>query len=218
MKKNEKNGVIIVAAGLGLRAGGDKPKQWQKILGKTLTDWTLSKFLTHPRIHTIILVVNEKKQVSHLGDNVVLELGGKDRSTSVRNGLSAVPRDITKILIHDVARPCVSHDLIDSIINGLDEHDAVIPTLHLSDALWEVEGNSLLKPCNREDFVLAQTPQGFDMKKILNAYALTTNPQYDDAAIAVNAGLSVAFIEGDRTNIKLTFPSDFNLARNLLGG
>jgi 2-C-methyl-D-erythritol 4-phosphate cytidylyltransferase len=218
MKKNGKNAVIIVAAGLGLRAGGDQPKQWQKILGKTLTDWTLSKFITHPRIHTIILVVDDKKQVSHLRDNVVLELGGSDRSTSVRNGLSAVPKDITKVLIHDVARPCVSHELINSIINGLDEHDAVIPILNLSDALWEVKDNLLLKPCNREDFVLAQTPQGFDMEKISKAYALNTNTQYDDAAVAVNAGLSVVFIEGDRTNIKLTFPSDFNLARNLLGG
>ena len=213
-KSIKRNSVIIVAAGLGQRAGGIKPKQWQKILGKRIVDWTISKFLDHPLINEIVLVTNNIDETKNLPNEVIIAKGGFERSESVLNGLLMVSDNISSVLIHDAVRPCVTSKLISSIIDSLEIFDCVIPVLPITDALWEIDKSkiNLVKSLDRGTFITAQTPQGFNRKKILKAYKNNYFTAADDAAIALKAGMRVSTIDGEPSNIKITQPTDFKLA------
>ena len=213
-KSIKRNSVIIVAAGLGQRAGGIKPKQWQKILGKRIVDWTISRFLDHPLINEIVLVTNNIDETNNLPNEVIIAKGGFERSESVLNGLLMVSDNISSVLIHDAVRPCVTSKLISSIIDGLEIFDCVIPVLPITDALWEIDKSkiNLVKSLDRSTFITAQTPQGFNRKKILKAYKNNYFTAADDAAIALKAGMRVSTIDGEPSNIKITRPTDFKLA------
>jgi len=210
----KRNSVIIVAAGLGQRAGGIKPKQWQKILGKRIVDWTISKFLDHPLIDEIVLVTNNIDETKNLPNEVIIAKGGFERSESVSNGLLMVSENISSVLIHDAVRPCVTSKLISSIIDGLEIFDCVVPVLPITDSLWEIDKTeiNLVKSLDRGTFMTAQTPQGFNRKKILKAYKNNYFTAADDAAIALKAGMRVSTIDGEPSNIKITQPTDFKLA------
>jgi len=213
-KSMKRNSVIIVAAGLGQRAGGIKPKQWQKILGKRIVDWTISKFLDHPLIDEIVLVTNNIDETKNLPNEVIIAKGGFERSESVSNGLLMVSENISSVLIHDAVRPCVTSKLISSIIDGLEIFDCVVPVLPITDSLWEIDKTeiNLVKSLDRGTFMTAQTPQGFNRKKILKAYKNNYFTAADDAAIALKAGMRVSTIDGEPSNIKITQPTDFKLA------
>ena len=210
----KRNSVIIVAAGLGQRAGLIKPKQWQKILGKRIVDWTISKFLDHPLIDEIVLVTNNIDETKNLPNEVIIAKGGFERSESVSNGLLMVSENISSVLIHDAVRPCVTSKLISSIIDGLEIFDCVVPVLPITDSLWEIDKTeiNLVKSLDRGTFMTAQTPQGFNRKKILKAYKNNYFTAADDAAIALKAGMRVSTIDGEPSNIKITQPTDFKLA------
>ena len=138
-----RNSVIIVAAGRGQRAGGVKPKQWQTILGKRVVDWTISKFFDHPLINEVILVTDCIEEAKSFPNEIIIVKGGYERSQSVLNGLLMVSDNISNVLIHDAARPCVTSELISSIIKGLAVFDCVIPILPITDALWEIDRNKI---------------------------------------------------------------------------
>jgi|TARA_B110000305_G_scaffold71032_1_gene79711 2-C-methyl-D-erythritol 4-phosphate cytidylyltransferase/2-C-methyl-D-erythritol 2,4-cyclodiphosphate synthase len=209
-----RNSVIIVAAGRGQRAGGVKPKQWQTILGKRVVDWTVSKFFDHPLINEIILVTDSIEEAKSFPNEVIIVKGGYERSQSVLNGLLMVSDNISNVLIHDAARPCVTSELISSIIKGLAVFDCVIPILPITDALWEIDRNkiNLVKSLDRNLFKTTQTPQGFNREKILKAYQNNYITAADDAAIALKAGMKINTIGGESSNIKITHPKDFKLA------
>jgi 2-C-methyl-D-erythritol 4-phosphate cytidylyltransferase/2-C-methyl-D-erythritol 2,4-cyclodiphosphate synthase len=207
-----RNSVIIVAAGRGQRAGGVKPKQWQTILGKRVVDWTVSKFFDHPLINEIILVTDSIEEAKSFPNEVIIVKGGYERSQSVLNGLLMVSDNISNVLIHDAARPCVTSELISSIIKGLAVFDCVIPTLPITDALWEIDRNkiNLVKSLDRNLFKTTQTPQGFNREKILKAYQNNYITAADDAAIALKAGMKINTIGGESSNIKITHPKILN--------
>ena len=209
-----RNSVIIVAAGRGQRAGGVKPKQWQTILGKRVVDWTVSKFFDHPLINEIILVTDSIEEAKSFPNEVIIVKGGYERSQSVLNGLLMVSDNISNVLIHDAARPCVTSELISSIIKGLAVFDCVIPILPITDALWGINRNkiNLVKSLDRDLFKTTQTPQGFNREKILKAYQNNYITAADDAAIALKAGMKINTIGGESSNIKITHANDFKLA------
>ena len=209
-----RNSVIIVAAGRGRRAGGIKPKQWQTILGKRVVDWTVSKFFDHPLINEIILVTDNIEEAKSFPNEIIIVKGGYERSQSVLNGLLMVSDNISNVLIHDAARPCVTSKLISSIIEGLAVFDCVIPILPVTDALWEIDRNkiNLVKSLDRNLFKTTQTPQGFNREKILKAYQNNYITAADDAAIALKAGMKINTIGGESSNIKITHAKDFKLA------
>ena len=209
-----RNSVIIVAAGRGQRAGGVKPKQWQTILGKRVVDWTVSKFFDHPLINEIILVTDSIEEAKSFPNEVIIVKGGYERSQSVLNGLLMVSDNISNVLIHDAARPCVTSKLISSIIEGLTVFDCVIPILPVTDALWGIDRNkmNLVKSLDRDLFKTTQTPQGFNREKILKAYQNNYITAADDAAIALKSGMKISTIDGEASNIKITHAKDFKLA------
>ncbi|WP_116597377.1 bifunctional 2-C-methyl-D-erythritol 4-phosphate cytidylyltransferase/2-C-methyl-D-erythritol 2,4-cyclodiphosphate synthase [Primorskyibacter marinus] len=214
---------IIVAAGRGVRAGGPLPKQWQTIAGRSVAGWTLRAFADAPDIDEIVLVVHEddmpRARSLPEAEGAMLVVGGADRAASVRAGLDALayaPPD--RVLIHDVARPCVRQTLIAEVCRALETAPGAAPALAVSDALWTGAGGVVTGAQPRDGLFRAQTPQGFHYAAIRDAHAARKTPAADDVEVARAAGLQVAILPGSDDNLKITTPGDFVRAEKLLVG
>lgn len=209
--------VIIVAAGRGSRAGGEIPKQWQMLAGKPVLCHTVAAFNTM----NVVLVIHpdDRARAKALFPGLRLVEGGADRATSVMNALSQLEgSDVTRVLIHDGARPFPSRALIDRVLTALDHHHAAAPALAVSDALWRGEQGFVAATQDRAGLYRAQTPQGFRFPQILAAHRQHPGGALDDVEVARAAGLDVAITEGDEDNLKLTYPADFARGEKLLKG
>ncbi len=206
-----KNLALIVAAGAGKRFGGEVPKQYLPIDGETMLGKTVRAFLEHPEIDAVRVVIakgdkkiyNEcfPKGVDKLLDPVI---GGAERQDSVRLGLESLQKlKPENVLIHDAARPYVSHDLITRILETLDKYDSAIPVVSVKDSV-RVDG----KAVNRDEVFVVQTPQGFHYKRIYDAHKKVKANFTDDAQVADAAGVRLHFVAGDEANIKITTLTD----------
>ena len=205
---------IIVAAGTGVRAGGSVPKQFAQIAGRPMIGYSYDAFATHPAIADTIVVVAEGQQASviaALGDAAIV-VGGATRRESVTNGLAAVG-DATHVLIHDAARPFLSHTVIDSLVAALKTRDAAIPVLPVTDTL--ARGNVLLGDIvPRADLNRVQTPQAFAVEALRAAHAVwpVDEEATDDAQMVRRLGVGVALVQGSAMLEKVTHPEDFAAA------
>ncbi len=209
---------LIVAAGRGTRAGGDRPKQWQTLAGARVIDWTLRAFQDLPEVSHIKIVLHRDDIEGFVKpDGTSVTAGGATRAASVRAGLEALAHEgCTRVLIHDVARPCVSAPLIRRVLRALDTAPAAAPALPVTDALWTGENAYVTGSRDRAGLYRAQTPQGFDFNSILAAHRSHSGDAPDDVAVARAAGLDVVIVPGDENNLKITHPSDFARAEALL--
>ena len=205
---------IIVAAGTGVRAGGSVPKQFALIAGRPMISYSHEAFATHPAIAETIVVVAEGQQglaTAALG-NAPIVIGGTTRRESVTNGLAAVG-DATHVLIHDAARPFLSHLVIDSLVAALKTRDAAIPVLPVTDTL--ARGNVLLGDIvPRADLNRVQTPQAFAVEALRAAHAVwpADEEATDDAQMVRRLGVGVALVQGSAMLEKVTHPKDFAAA------
>ncbi|WP_120635597.1 bifunctional 2-C-methyl-D-erythritol 4-phosphate cytidylyltransferase/2-C-methyl-D-erythritol 2,4-cyclodiphosphate synthase [Ruegeria sp. EL01] len=210
---------IIVAAGRGLRAGGDTPKQWRELAGRRVADWTLDRFRGH--VDHIVLVLSPDDTAAwdeFQNSDLILTEGGNDRAGSVRNGLNALADlSVEKVLIHDVARPCVNTRIIRDVLAALDINAAAAPGLAITDALWTGESAAVTGTQNRSGLFAAQTPQGFHYDAIVSAHATHPGGAADDVEVARAAHIKVAIVQGDADNIKITRPEDFARAERIMG-
>lgn len=219
---------LIVAAGRGRRAGGNTPKQWRKLNGRRIIDWTLDTFLALDEIDHIVVVLHPDDRALLDGDGrIVLVDGGETRDASVRNGLLALENiggqsigsqnlGVQKVLIHDVARPCLSPSTILDVLDAITPTRGAAPAIAVTDALWHGENGHVCAPHDRAGLFRAQTPQGFDFPKILAAHLAHKGAASDDVEIARRAGIEVKIIAGDENNIKITTPQDFDRAARIL--
>ncbi|MEO1106533.1 MAG: bifunctional 2-C-methyl-D-erythritol 4-phosphate cytidylyltransferase/2-C-methyl-D-erythritol 2,4-cyclodiphosphate synthase [Pseudomonadota bacterium] len=210
---------IIVAAGRGTRAGGGTPKQWRMLGGRMIADWTIDRFRT--QVEHIVLVLSPDDSgawEAYRDSDLILAPGGADRATSVRNGLDALAdEDVERVLIHDVARPCVSEDVIQNVLHALSKSQAAAPGLAVTDALWTGDESTVSGTRDRTGLFAAQTPQGFHYDAITDAHAAHPGNAADDVEVARAAGLDVTIVPGDPDNIKITRPEDFARAERILG-
>lgn len=210
---------IIVAAGRGLRAGGPVAKQWQPLCGARVIDHTLAAFLGHPQIDHVVLVLHADDMGGAEFAGATLTTGGADRAASVRAGLAALSDPaITRVLIHDVARPCITARTINDVIAALDHSAGAAPALPVTDALWTGADGRVTGTQDRTGLFRAQTPQGFDRAAITAAHAAHAGHAADDVEVARAAGLDVAIVAGDEDNLKITHPADFDRAARILRG
>jgi 2-C-methyl-D-erythritol 4-phosphate cytidylyltransferase/2-C-methyl-D-erythritol 2,4-cyclodiphosphate synthase len=157
--------------------------------------------------------------VKHFNPAPLLVTGGASRTESVRNGLAALqddPPDL--VLIHDAARPFVTSAIIHGIIRALGTAQAAVPVLPMVDAVKAFDHGQIGGDIDRAALRAVQTPQGFRYADIWAAFqALPKGASFsDDIAIARHAGLSVAAVDGDVQNFKLTYPKDMARAETLL--
>ena len=213
---------VIVAGGSGLRAGGEKPKQYQLIGGKPVIWWTLKAFLDHPGVAYVQPVIGEGHEamfaeaVSGL-DVPFPVIGGATRQDSCRIGIEAVGHHApAKVLVHDAARPFVSHDLISHVIAWLEHFPAVVPGMPIAETLKFAPGGIVARTVDRASMWSAQTPQGFAYQSILAAHrkaeADAATHLTDDASVAEHAGIAISMISGRYKNRKLTSAEDIEIA------
>ena len=208
---------IITAAGRGLRAGGAVPKQWQLLGGVAVVAHALAAF--EGMLRVLVVHPEDRGLAEALGLDVLIVEGGASRSASVRAALEALAgRGVSRVLIHDGARPLVSQAVIGRVIVALDQAEGAAPALAVSDALWRGEAGLVVGSVPRDGLYRAQTPQGFHFEPILAAHRAHVGEAADDVAVARSFGLGVTIVAGDADNLKLTFPGDFAAAEAILKG
>ncbi|MEI6513253.1 MAG: 2-C-methyl-D-erythritol 4-phosphate cytidylyltransferase [bacterium] len=216
---------IIVAAGRSARFGNTQDKLWQPLNG--LPVWLLSAlvFERHPKIDGIILVVptgTEDRWWAAAQDACLSKLraviaGGATRQESSRLGIEALSDDVDYVAIHDAARPLVSPDLIERLIDSVILHNAAIPSVSICDTLKTGAMNRPIdRTLDREGVFAVQTPQVFNTQLIRRAHQVASQDNFqstDDASLIEHLAEPVFMIEGESTNFKITKPEDLVLAQ-----
>ena len=221
---DNRSAALIVAAGRGSRAVTDKGvKQYVSIGGEAVIAHALRAFLDHPRIGQVQVVIHRDDE--GLYEAAVAGLagaklappvpGGETRQASVRLGLEALTAwHPETVLIHDAARPFVSRDDIDGVLDGLAQAAGAIVAVPVVDTLKRAGGTGAIsETVARDGLWRAQTPQGFRFDDILAAHrwaaASGRDDFTDDASIAEARGLEVRLVHGSERNFKITTHADF---------
>ncbi len=214
---------IILAGGNSHRFRSNIGKPYQKIAGKSLIEINVNKARKFKQIKKIIIVYNKKdsKRVKSLKlKNVKLVIGGKNRQHSTFNALKYLKnqKGISKVLIHDVARPNFSSKLFNSLIKNMKNARAVVPKIRVQDAVKQIVDSSkeeYIVGKKRNNLFLTQTPQAFNFKEIYHLHK-TNSGKYKDDDISLYMDLNkVKFIEGEKSNFKITDKSDFENLKNI---
>jgi 2-C-methyl-D-erythritol 4-phosphate cytidylyltransferase/2-C-methyl-D-erythritol 2,4-cyclodiphosphate synthase len=206
---------IIVAAGRGLRAGAGLPKQWRPLAGRPVVAHALAAFAGMARV--LVIHPDDRALAESVADGALIVEGGATRAASVRAALEALAGSgVTKVLIHDAARPSASPDLIARVVAALDHAQGAAPALPVTDALWTGADGRVTGTRDRNGLFRAQTPQGFAFVAILAAHRAHGGEAADDVEVARAAGIDVVMVTGDEANQKLTFPGDFIRAEQAL--
>ena len=211
--------VVVPAAGIGSRMGASCPKQYLPLAGKFLIEHTLERLLAHPRIERVVVAIAADDDffptlpvASH--PRLMTTTGGSGRADSVLNGLSLVESEW--VLVHDAARPCITHQDIDRLIHvGLAGDGAILgsrvrDTMKRSDAAGYIQ-----KTVDREQLWHALTPQFFRTGLLRDAIQQGQSqglPITDEASAMQLAGWRPLMVEGRADNIKVTRPEDLALA------
>lgn len=215
---------VVVAAGKGTRMGEGLPKVHRLVLGKPVLAWSCEAFLKHRRVTGVVLVhAADDRLVNglpcHDDDRLHLTHGGNDRAASVRAGLAAARRagavDEALILVHDGARPCVSADEIDAVIEAAIEagdHGALL-ALPVTDTLKRHAGQHVKGTVERDGLARALTPQAFTLRLLDAALAAADSATTtDDANAMEQAGFHPQLVWGQAANLKITYADDLALA------
>ena len=223
--------VIIVAGGKGLRMGSDIPKQFLPIGGKPVLMRTLERFRAYSADLQIILVLPEAQQdywrqlceQYHFEVKYLLANGGETRFHSVQNGLALIPDDAQGVVgVHDGVRPFPSIEVIRNCYETAREKKAVIPVVPVVETLRHISLTSHLLPLTsktvpRSEYRLVQTPQTFDIQLLKAANRQPYNDGFtDDASVVERYGHQITLVEGNRENIKITTPYDITVAEAIL--
>jgi 2-C-methyl-D-erythritol 4-phosphate cytidylyltransferase / 2-C-methyl-D-erythritol 2,4-cyclodiphosphate synthase len=215
--------LIILAGGNSHRFKSNISKPYQKIAGKSLIEISVYKARQFKQIKKIIIVYNkkDKKRVFSLKlKNVQLVTGGKNRQQSTYNGLKYLinNKSISKVLIHDSARPNFSLKLFYSIIKNMKNARAVVPKIKIQDAVKQIIDSSkeeYILGKKRDNLFLTQTPQAFNLHEIYQLHK-RNSAKYKDDDISLYMDLNkVKFIEGEKNNFKITDQSDFQNLKNI---
>lgn len=215
---NSHNTAIIVAAGKGTRFGGNTPKQFLKLDGREILDYSVRTFQSNANIESVIIVSAREhmKRIQLLYPECKIVAGGTIRQISVLNGLAAVMEKTDNVLVHDAARPLVSHTIIDACLHTLSSCDGVAPGITPFDSMLLLEGSDV-KNLPRENLRIVQTPQCFPTEVLRQALAsgLTDTDELGLVRQAIpNARLCL--VEGSRSNMKITGPEDLIFLESLL--
>jgi 2-C-methyl-D-erythritol 4-phosphate cytidylyltransferase len=222
---------IIVSAGQGRRFGGNIPKNFLSLCGRPMLLRTVDRFLAARTIDNLIIVV-AADQLSRAGAMLdedaalkkagayLLQSGGATRQESVRRGLEMTDADCDIVVIHDGARPFVSPELIDRCVEAARDKGAVVAGLPARDTIKLVSPDGSIESTPpRELLWEIQTPQAFRHEIISAAHewaARTGVEATDDAALVEKKCERVFVLEGERSNLKITFADDFWLAETML--
>lgn len=216
---------VILAAGSGSRLAASigVKKQFLAVAGKPLF-WLAARSLARaPGLDGLVFVfppdhpeapdlTSRLDAAESLGLPFRCVVGGARRQDSVENGLAALPRSCQRVLVHDAARcllpPAVTARVLDALADG---HQAVIPALPVTDTIKRADGDMVATTLPRRTLRAVQTPQGFDLALLRQAFAFARTRDLDvtdDASLIEALGHPVFIVQGSETNIKITTPED----------
>lgn len=221
---------IILAAGQGSRLAsstGGTRKQFLHHEGHPLYWRSVLTMSAIPELAGVVLVfppqeleqrsaeLENLKNISDPGVRILITGGGDRRQDSVRMGLAALPRDCSRVLVHDSARPFFSPALVQALLGGLtDEFHGVIPAIPVTDTIKQVESDLVLATLPRETLRAVQTPQLFPASLLRRIHELALEEDWavtDDASMIERAGYRVRIVPGETANLKITTPEDLRV-------
>lgn len=224
----KKNIAVILAGGLGERAGFSRPKQLVKLAGRPVIAHTLERFQNHVAIDEIAIVTNEQCE-AEIADLVSagrvtkvrrLLLGGKERHESSLAAIRAYEKEAEdhdiRLIFHDAVRPLVSEMIISSVVSALDYYTAVDVAIAATDTVLRADpdSNTICDVPDRRQMRLGQTPQAFHYDTIRRAYEIgLKDPAFrttDDCGVVLKylPDDKIYIVEGASDNLKLTYPQD----------
>lgn len=222
---SERYWAVVPAAGVGRRMGSERPKQYLELLGKSVLDHSLARLLEHPHIEAVYLALAEEDEYwpdsAFAGDPRVIRVaGGAERCHSVLNALGRLREaadDGDWVLVHDAARPCLTRQDLDRLIETLQGHPVGgLLGVPLQDTLKRVAGTGeVVETLPRSELWQAYTPQMFRLGLLAESlqHALARGLLVTDDASAMElSGHRPLMVEGQAGNLKITRPADLQLA------
>ena len=216
---------IIPAARSGKRFG--EKKQLKELSGRPLIRYTLTPFVESSAIADIIIAAQKKDfdKLAYVVDSIaagkkisIIE-GGDTRQGSISNALAQINSNTDYVCVHDAARPFVSRELIEKLINALKTCDAVTVGRKSTDTLKECTNGIVSRTIDRKKIWQVQTPQAFTKEVIMNAYELAEKQNIlatDDSSLVEEAGYQVNIINDSSINFKITTKEDWIMAEAIL--
>jgi len=224
--------VIIPAAGLGTRMGRTAPekegisrKQFMLLSGSPILVHTIRKFVSAPSVAEIVVALrpddmewaNELFHKEGLQDIVRTVPGGESRQQSVENALASIGKDIELVAVHDAVRPFVERDLIEKVIAEAAQAGAAIVGIVPVDTVKQVHRTKVRATLPRERLILTQTPQVFRLDLLRQAFEKAREDVFigtDESSLVERLEkVEVSVVLGNDRNIKITKPTDMELAR-----
>jgi 2-C-methyl-D-erythritol 4-phosphate cytidylyltransferase len=220
--------LIIPAAGKGERLGGEIPKPYIKVAGKTILEYTLLKFKDVSGLGEVIVSTSEqyfditKKLLFSVFPNLNCKVvaGGDERQDSIRNALEKISDKTGLIAVHDAVRPFVSKEDIENCIEEASRSGGAVLAIPARDTIKVARQNLEIEETpNRERLWQAQTPQIFWAALLREAYQYAAEHNFlgsDDSSLVEKIGGKVVLVEGSSKNFKITHPHDLDMAQYLI--
>lgn len=219
-------GVVIVAGGSSSRTDGDELKQFRWVAGKPMLLHSLQTFQQRADVAMVVVVLPKK----FAGDppawlfqcdleRMLVSVGGRERSDSVRNGLEDLGESARIVAVHDAARPLVPLALIDRVITEARKGHGAVPGIPVVDTIKRAnESGRIVETVDRTGLWRIQTPQAFprDLIERAHAEARAAGVQAtDDASLCERIGIPVVIVPGSERAMKITTEADFSRAEAL---
>lgn len=226
----------ILAGGIGSRMGGtDTPKQFLALGNKPVIIHTIEKFVINDDIDEII-VLTPKNFINHTNhliekhvpnhENIVVIEGGETRNGTILNSISYIEESYgideeSIIITHDSVRPFLTHRIIEDNIEAAKKYGACDTVIPATDTIVEsINAKTIESIPVRDYYYQGQTPQSFNIKKLFNLITSLTEEESniltDACKIFILKDEDVHLVDGEVTNIKITYPYDLKLANTIL--
>jgi 2-C-methyl-D-erythritol 4-phosphate cytidylyltransferase len=213
-------GVVIVAGGASSRTAGSELKQFRWIAGKPMLLHSLQTFMARPDVTSVVCVLPTAYVADPPPwifqcdvDRLLLSVGGRTRTESVRNGLEDLPNEAEIALIHDAARPFVDDAMIERVLSIVRSGECAVPALPVVDTIKESDSTGCVaRTVDRTHLWRAQTPQGFPRAVIERAHRearAAGSIGTDDAELCERLGIPVRIVPGSERAMKVTEDEDF---------
>ena len=229
-----KNVAVVLAGGSGRRIGGDLPKQFLPVGGRRIIEYSIDAFEKNAGIDEIAVVVNrdfvqlmEEIAAANSWSKLKHILnGGKERYDSSLSALRAYEDTDCNLIFHDAVRPMVSQRIISDVVSALETYDSIAVAVPATDTIVRVDesGRMISEILQRSLLRCQQTPQAFHYETIALAYKFAlADPNFvatDDCGVVSRylPNEKIFIVDGEDSNIKVTYPKDLSLLENLISG
>lgn len=229
-----KNIAVVLAGGSGRRIGGDLPKQFLQVGGRRIIEYSIEAFEKNAGIDEIAVVVNndfvslmEEIAAANSWSKLKHILnGGNERSDSSMSAIRAYEGIDCNLIFHDAVRPMVSQRIISDVVSALETYNSVAVAVPATDTIVKVDesGRMISEILQRQLLRCQQTPQAFRYETIEQAYKFAlADPNFvatDDCGVVSRylPNEKIFIVDGEDSNIKVTYPKDLSLLENLISG